>query len=67
MLKKDSNQNNSPWLKSTRGRSFDNILLSFAFKLFYNNNKNNLSKPYSEKKKKKSEFIRKKPKKISTT
>jgi hypothetical protein len=47
--KKDSNQNNSPWLKSTRGRSFDNLLLSFTFKLFHNNN--NISKPHSQKKK----------------
>jgi len=51
IVKKDSNQNNSPWLKSTRGRSFDNILLSFTFKIFYNDNINNLSKPYSGKKK----------------
>jgi hypothetical protein len=50
--KKKSNQNNSPWLKSTRGRSFDNLPLSFTFTLFHNNNNNNnnLSKPYFGKK-----------------
>jgi hypothetical protein len=48
--KKDSNQNNSPWLKSARGKSFENLPLSFTFTLFHNNNNNNnnnLSKPYS--------------------
>ncbi len=48
--KKNSNQNSSPWLKSTRGRSFDDLLLSFTSTLFYNNNNNNLSKPYFRKK-----------------
>jgi hypothetical protein len=49
--KKDSNQNNSPWLKSARGRSFDNLPLLFTFTLFHNNNNNNnLSKPYSQNK-----------------
>jgi hypothetical protein len=42
---KESNQNNSPWLKSTRGKSFDNLPLSFTFTLFQNNVNYNLSKP----------------------
>jgi hypothetical protein len=47
--KKDNNQG---WMKSTRGRSFDNLPLSFTFILFHNNNNNNnnISKPYSKKK-----------------
>jgi len=49
IVKKNSNQSNSPWLKSARGRSFDNLPLLFTFTLFHNNNNNNnnLSKPYS--------------------
>jgi hypothetical protein len=34
--KKDSDQNNSPWLKLARGRSFDNLPFSFTFTLFHN-------------------------------
>jgi hypothetical protein len=61
--KKESNQNNSPWFKSARGRSFDNLPLSFTFTLFHNNN-NNLSKNYFRKK---CEFEGKNPKEISTS
>jgi hypothetical protein len=66
--KKDSDQNNSPWLKSVRGRSFDNLPLLFTFTLFHNNNNNNnnLSKPYSQKKKSMNSEG-KNQKKISTT
>jgi hypothetical protein len=46
IVKKNNNQRNSPWLKSARGRSFDNLPLLFTFTLFHNNN-NNLSKLYS--------------------
>ncbi len=49
--KKDNDQNNSPRLKSARGRSLDILLVSFTFTLFHNNNNwKNLSKPYSKKK-----------------
>jgi disulfide oxidoreductase YuzD len=48
IVKKNSSQSNSQWLKSARGRSFDNLPLLFTFTLFHNNNNNNnLSKPYS--------------------
>jgi hypothetical protein len=52
LSKKDNNRSNSPWLKSARGRSFDNLPLLFTFTLFHNNNNNNnnLSKPYFWKK-----------------
>jgi hypothetical protein len=58
--KKDINQNNSPWLKSTRGKSFDNLPLLFTFTIFHNNNNNNNNNnnhtnPYFPKKKKNSE------------
>jgi hypothetical protein len=62
--KKDNNQNNSPWLKLGKGRSFDNLPLSFTFTLFHNNNNNNLSKPYFRKK---MWIIKEKTKIISTT
>jgi hypothetical protein len=68
MLKKrESNQNNSSWLKSARGRSFDSLALSFTFTLFHNNNNIIIiifQNPIFEKN---CEFEGKNPKEISTS